>query len=62
VCPSVLVQTDTVMVLSVFCWYPAATSAPDALTATDPPHPAAGNWTGGDHVLAACAGSATAVP
>src|SRR5258708_16293180 len=38
VCPSTLVQACTVMLLSGFCWYPAAACAPAPLTATDPPH------------------------
>ena len=46
-------------------WDPAAASVPAALTASpgwdpDDAHPA-GSWTGGDHELAACAGTASAV-
>src|SRR6516165_12641235 len=66
VCPSALVQTSTEELLPAFSWDPAAASAPAALTAspgTDPDdtHPA-GSWTGGDYELAACAGTASAVP
>ena len=65
-CPPALVQTSTEELLSAFSWDPAAASVPAALTAspgTDPDdtHPA-GSWTGGDHELAACAGTASAVP
>jgi hypothetical protein len=65
VCPSELVQTSTEELLSAFSWDPAAASVPAALTASpgwdpDDAHPA-GSWTGGDHELAACAGTASAV-
>src|SRR6516162_8466831 len=61
-CPSALVQTWTDDPLPPAFWpNPAATCAPAALTATDPPHEP-GSWTGGDQEPAACAGSATAVP
>ena len=65
VCPSALVQTSTEELLSAFSWDPAAASTPAALTASpgwdpDDAHPA-GSWTGGDHELAACAGTASAV-
>ena len=65
VCPSALVQTSTEELLSALNWDPAAASVPAALTASpgwdpDDTHPA-GSWTGGDHELAACAGTASAV-
>jgi hypothetical protein len=65
VCPPALVQTSTEELLSAFSWDPAAASVPAALTASpgwdpDDTHPA-GSWTGGDHELAACAGTASAV-
>jgi hypothetical protein len=66
VCPPALVQTSTEELLSAFSWDPAAASVPAALTASpgwdpDDAHPA-GSCTGGDHELAACAGTASAVP
>ena len=66
VCPSALVQTSTEELPSALNWNPAAASVPAALTASpgwdpDDTHPA-GSWTGGDHELAACAGTASAVP